>query len=296
MALEKIKNELWFREELYPNFAQLVKVSKVIVEKITKDKRGKALQKFLILKTSRFGKMLVLDEIIQLSEADEKYYHEPLVHCAFFSHPNPKNILIIGGGDGGVLREALKHSVSSVDLVEIDRDVIELIRKHMPEIAGSSWNDARLKIYIQDGSLFIQKTKKKYDVIIIDSPDPIGPAKILFQASFYINCKKNLSSRGIIIRQTGSSVLQPEEMPSNFRQMEELFPEVQVFLTAVPTYVGGYFTFVAASLQKGMFSRALPHLEKRFKKLKLKTDWYTPKMHKSSMVLPRELESSLKKK
>ncbi len=295
MALEKKKNEYWFKEELYSDYSQSIKVSKILAKKITKNKKGKKLQELLILDTPRFGKMLTLDGAVQLTEVDEKYYHEPLTHCALFSHPDPKNILIIGGGDGGILRELIKHPVDSIALVDIDREVIELTKKYMPDFAGNSWDDKRLKIYVEDGANFVKTTKKKYDVIILDTPDPIGPALSLFKTTFYLNCKKVLSPSGIIIRQTGSSLLQPEEMPSNFRQMEELFPEVKVFLTAVPTYVGGYFTFVAASPKKGIFRKALPQLGKRFKKLKLDTCWYTPQMHKAAMILPRELESSLKK-
>ncbi|MDO8424473.1 MAG: polyamine aminopropyltransferase [bacterium] len=295
MSLEKIKKEYWFKEELYPDYNQSIKVSKIFAEKITRDEKGKPLQKLLILETPRFGKMLVLDEIVQLTEADEKYYHEPFVHVSLLSHPNPKNILIIGGGDGGILRETVKHKINSIDLVDIDGDVIKFVRKYMPDFAGKAWEDPRLKVHIKDGAKFVKETKKKFDVIIIDSPDPVGPAKSLFQTKFYLDCKKVLSSGGIIIRQTGSSILQPEEMPSSFRQMEELFPEVQVFLTALPTYVGGYFTFVAGCLEKGLFKKALPRLNQRFKKLKIPTDWYTPQMHKASMILPRELQSSLKK-
>ncbi|MBT9169457.1 MAG: Polyamine aminopropyltransferase [Syntrophomonadaceae bacterium] len=295
MVLEKIKNELWFREKLYSDVAQSVKVAKVLVQRITRDREGKPLQKLLILDTPRFGKMLILDGTVQLTETDEKYYHEPLAHCALFSHVNPKDVLIIGGGDGGLLREVVKHPVNSITLVDIDREVIELTKKYLPDFAGNSWDDKRLKIYIEDGAIFVKKTKKKYDIIILDTPDPIGPALSLFKTTFYLNCKKILAPAGIIIRQTGSSILQPEEMPSNFRQMEELFPEVKVFLTAVATYIGGYFSFVAASTEKGIFKKSLSQINKRFNKLKLKTEWYTPNMHKASMILPRELADSLKK-
>lgn len=295
MALEKINNELWFKEELFPDVAQMIKVSKVLARRKTKDSKGKFLQDLLVLDTQRFGKMLVLDGIVQFTEADEKYYQEPLVHCALFSHPNPKNVLVIGGGDGGVLREIIKHPVKSIDLVDIDKEVIDLVRKYVPEMAGDSWDNARLKVHIQDGAVFIKKTKKKFDAIIIDSPDPIGPAASLFKTSFYLDCKKILSPKGVIIRQTGSSVFQPEEMPSSFRQMEEMFPEVQPFITSVATYIGGYFSFVAASMEKGTFKKSLGRIQKRFNDLKLKTEWYTPNMHKASMVLPRELADSLKK-
>lgn len=295
MALEEKKNELWFYEDLYPDFTQAIKVSKVLFKKTTRNRKGKPLQKLLILDTPRFGRMLVLDNILQFTELDEKYYHEPLVHCALFSHPNPKKILIIGGGDGGALREVVRHPVKSVDLVEIDKEVIEAVRTYLPDFADKAWEDKRVKVHIEDGDKFIKNKKKKYDVIILDTPDPVGPAKPLFQTSFYLACKKALSPNGIVIRQTGSSILQPEEMPSNFRQMEELFPEVKVFLTAIATYVGGYFTFVAASPKKGIFLKSLSSLRERFKKIKLETLWYTPSMHKAAIILPRELESSLKK-
>ena len=292
MALEKIKNELWFREELYPNFSQALKVSKVLFSKISRDKKGKTIQKILIFDNLRFGRVLALDNIVQFTELDEKYYHEPLVHCSLFSHPNPNHILIIGGGDGGALREVVKHPVKSIDLVDIDKDVITLTKKYFPDFTQNAWHDPRLKIHIEDGADFVKKTKKKYDVIILDTPDPVGPAIPLFKTGFYLDCKKILAPEGILMRQTGSSILQPEEMPSNFRQMQELFPEVQVFLTSVPTYVGGYFTFVAAALKKGLFSKPI---KKRFNKLKLETAWYTPQMHKASTILPRELEGSLLK-
>lgn len=295
MALEKIKNQYWFKEELYPDYAQTFKVSKILAKKTTKDRKGKTLQKLFILETPRFGKMLVLDDIVQLTEVDEKYYHEPLAHCALFTHPDPKNVLIIGGGDGGLLREVIKHNVRSIELVDIDRDVINLMRKYMPDFAGRAWNDKRLKTYVEDGAKFVKKTRRHYDVIILDTPDPVGPAVPLFKTDFYLDCKKILAQNGVIIRQTGSSLLQPEEMPSNFRQMEELFPEVRVFLTAMSTYIGGYFTFVAATNKKGMFRKSLPQIKKRFKKLKIQTGWYTPQIHKASMILPRELEGSLKK-
>ena len=295
MALEKIKNQYWFREELYSDYAQTFKVSKILARKTTRDRKGKALQKLLILETSRFGKMLALDDIVQLTEVDEKYYHEPLAHCALFTHPDPKNVLIVGGGDGGLLREVVKHPVRTIEVVDIDKDVIDLTKKYMPDFAGKAWQDKRLKIYIEDGAKFVRKTKKRYDVILLDTPDPVGPAIPLFKTAFYLDCQKILAPNGVIIRQTGSSLLQPEEMPSNFRQMEELFLEARVFITAVPTYVGGYFTFVAAANKKGMFRKSLPLLKKRFQRLKIQTSWYTPQIHKASMILPRELEGSLKK-
>jgi spermidine synthase len=172
--------------------------------------------------------------------------------------------LIIGGGDGGLLREVRKHPLESITLVDIDKDVIELTKKYIPELAENSWNDKRLKIFTENGADFVKKTKEKYDVVFLDTPDPMGPAKSLFGENFYIDCKKILSKEGIIIRQTGSLFLQQEEMPANLRQMKKIFGESKVFLTAVPAYIGGYFTFVASCPQKNIFEKAVPEIEKRF--------------------------------
>lgn len=293
MALKKIKNDLWFCEDLFGDVSQLIRVEKVLFKKTTRGDNGEKLQELLILKTHRFGKMLSLDGIVQLTQADEKYYHEPFAHCALFFHPNPKKILIIGGGDGALLRETRKHSVEAITLVDIDKDVIELTKKYIPEIAGNSWEDKRLKIFTEDGAKFVKNTKEKYDIIFLDTPDPIGPAKSLFQDDFYRDCSKIISNGGIIMRQTGSSVFQPEEMPINFRQMENFFGKATVFLTAVPTYIGGYFTFVAASKRKNIFKKSLKEIEKKFKKTKLETKWYTPEMHLASMALPGEIKQKI---
>ncbi len=294
MALRKIKDELWFKEDLFPDVAQEIKISKILFRKTTKNKKAEILQELLIANTPRFGKMMAIDGAIQFTQADEKYYHEPFAHCTLFSHKNPKNVLIIGGGDGGILREVVKHPVRAIDLAEIDKTVIDMTKKYVPELAGNSWNDARLNIIIDDGAEFVRTASKKYDVILVDSPDPVGVAKSLFQKEFYLNCKKVLAPGGIVMRQTGTAVLQLEEMPMNFRHMQKLFSEVKVFLTAVATYAGGYFSFVAASNKKGTFDVALPLLKKRFNKMKIQTNWYTPEMHQASMVLPRDLARSIK--
>ncbi len=298
MGLVKRNGKQWFREELFDGVALEYGVNKVLVAKETRDRKGKRLHSLNILATQAFGNALTLDDATQTTEGDEAYYHEVL-HCAANSCARPpKNILLIGC-DGGMLREALKHNPRHVDAVDIDQKVIDLVKKHIPSIPADAWNDARVRLTIADGARFAQRArrrKKRYDLIVVDSPDPKGPAVSLFKTTFYLDLSKILAQGGVLIRQTGSSILQPDEMPSNYRQMREIFSkgDVQVFTTSVATYIGGYFTFVAASHEPGRFKKALRTLDQRAKKLPLDSfRWYSPAMHRASMALPAELERTL---
>ncbi|MFH0837155.1 MAG: spermidine synthase, partial [Candidatus Aenigmatarchaeota archaeon] len=191
MGFENINGEQWFREELYNDVAQSLKVK----EKLVEDQSfldGKKLQDIVIIDTERYGKVLILDGIFQTSEKDEIFYHEPLVHFPMFSHPSPKRILIIGGGDGGIMREVLKHKIDHVDLVDIDGKVIEYTKKFMPSLPGSAFDDPRAETHVEDGFKFVARCVKeniKYDVVIVDSPDPVGPAVSLFSREFYLDIK-----------------------------------------------------------------------------------------------------------
>jgi S-adenosylmethionine/arginine decarboxylase-like enzyme len=177
------------------------------------------------------------------------------------------------------------------------------MQKYIPSIPQDSFSDPRARLTIADGADFVRLAKKKgkkYDLVIIDSPDPVGPAKSLFRTSFYLDVSSVLSPDGIVIRQTGSSILQSDEMPANFRQMEAVFAEVQGLATSVPTYIGGYFTFVAASHKKGIFREALKSLDSRFKRgfsetVKNSLDWYSPETHRAAMALPAEVKRAIDK-
>lgn len=297
MGFEIINGEEWFREELYKDTALSIKVRERIVEHDS-EKDGKKLQNIVIIDTERYGKVLILDGIFQTSEKDEFFYHEPLVHFAMFSHPNPKKILIIGGGDGGALREVLKHKIDYVDIVEIDKMVVELVCKFMPSLPRGAFSDSRVRMYFEDGFKFVEnasKENKKYDVIIVDSPDPVGPAISLFSREFYLNVKKILGDDGIVIRQAGSMFLQEEEMSTNFRHMKEIFQEVCVFSSDVPLYHGGKFSFLAASNEFGAFRKDLEELRKKYNESKIETIYYSPDIHIASMHLPQYVQNSLSK-
>jgi spermidine synthase len=275
MALIKKANELWFFEELYRDLSYGFKVSKVVVPEI-----DTGFQKLMILETDRLGKVLVLDGIVQLTEEDEGIYHEWITHWPLFSLPKPaQHVLIIGGGDGGVAREVLKHKyIKTVTMVEIDKMVIDFCFKHMNSVPNGVYDDPRFKVIIGDGAEVIRSTKKKFDVIIIDSTDPIGPAKSLFNTSFYKSVYKALVSGGIAIHQTGSLILQPYECPGSWRQMERIFDDVRVVQITNVSYMGGPFSLTAGSKGKEVFKRASRNAIKAYKESGIKTSWYAPEI------------------
>ncbi|MGB8953196.1 MAG: polyamine aminopropyltransferase [Candidatus Aminicenantales bacterium] len=271
----KKKKEHWFFEELYPDISYGFKVTQVIIPEM-----DTGFQKLMILESDRLGRVLILDRIVQLTEEDEKIYHEWIAHWPLFSLARPaQHVLIIGGGDGGVAREVLRHkSIQSVTMVEIDRMVIDLCRKHLPSVSEGVYDDPRFKLIIGDGAEVIRSVKGKYDVIIIDSTDPIGPAKSLFNTSFYESVYEALVEGGIAIHQTGALILQPFECPGSWRQMEVTFDAVQVVQFSNVSYMGGPFSLTAGSKGKKVFQRAARNAENAYKKSGLKTSWYSPKI------------------
>jgi len=273
MGLIKKGKELWFFEDLYTDTTYGFKVSKVIVPEI-----DTGFQKLMILETDRFGRVLVLDGIVQLTEEDEGIYHEWIAHWPVFSLNKPaKHVLIIGGGDCGVAREVLRHkSVQRVTMVEIDKVVCDLCRKHMPSVCAGVYEDPRFKLIIGDGAEVIRKMKGKCDVIVIDSTDPIGPAQSLFNTDFYQSVYDALVEGGITIHQTGALILQPFEAPGSWRQIERSFDDVRVVQFANVSYMGGPFSLTAGSKGRGVFKNAERNAHKAYKKAGFKTSWYSP--------------------
>ena len=273
MGLIKKGKDLWFFEELYTDTTYGFKVNRVIVPET-----DTGFQKLMILETDRFGRVLVLDGIVQLTEEDEGIYHEWISHWPIFSLNKPaSHVLIIGGGDCGVAREVLKHrSVRKVTMVEIDRLVLELCREHMPAVCEGVYEDSRFHLIIGDGAEVIHDLKGKCDVIIIDSTDPIGPAKSLFNTAFYQSVYDALSDGGIAIHQTGALILQPFECPGSWRQMERTFDDVRVVQFTNISYMGGPFSLTAGSKGRDVFKRADRNAKKRFKEAAIRTSWYSP--------------------
>ncbi len=277
---------MWFYENLYPDVKIGIK-GECIYQKRT------PYQNMKIYATSRFGKVLALDGAIQTTEKDEFIYHEMLTHPVLFLHPNPKKVLVIGGGDGGAIREILKHNIEKVCLVEIDKEVIEITKKYLKKICSRSLSDKRVKIVVDDGANFIKKIQEKFDIAIIDSPDPIGPAKVLFSKKFYTNVYSILKNKGIMIRQSGSTMLQKEELKINYKILNKIFPYVTVQLAAIPTYIGGFFSFLIASKSINPQQPNIKNIEKKIKRLGLKTNYYNSYIHKGSILLPTYIKELL---
>jgi spermidine synthase len=275
MGLVKRNKDLWFYEDLYTDITYGFKVSRVLV-----DLMDTGHQELMILDTDRFGRVLILDGIIQLTEEDEGIYHEWITHWPLFSLLRPaRNILIIGGGDGGVAREVFRHkSVTSVTMVEIDSVVIDKCREFMPSVCEGVWNDKRLHLIIGDGAEIIKSLKSKFDVVIIDSTDPIGPAKTLFSTDFYQAVYESLVKGGIAIHQTGSLILQPSECPASWRQIERAFDDVRVVQFSNFSYVGGPFSLTAGSKGRKVFPRAPQHAGRAFKNSGITCRWYSPQI------------------
>ncbi|MBN1224658.1 MAG: polyamine aminopropyltransferase [Candidatus Aminicenantes bacterium] len=273
MGLIKKGRKLWFFEELYSDITYGFEVSKVIVPET-----DTGLQKMMILETDRLGRVLILDGIVQLAEEDEGIYHEWIAHWPLFALPEPADhVLIIGGGDGGVAREVLRHNyIKKVTMVEIDKVVVDLCREHMPSVSEGVFDDPRFELIIGDGAEIIRKLKGKCDVVIIDSTDPIGPAKSLFNTSFYESVKDALKDQGITIHQTGALILQPFEAPGSWRQIERTFDDVRVVQFANVSYLGGPFSLTAGSKGKHLFRNAERNAKKNFKRFGIKMNWYTP--------------------
>ncbi len=203
-------------------------------------------QKIEVIENEYFGKILLLDDLVQTTEKDEFFYHEMLVHPAFVVHPSPRRILIIGGGDGGGLKEVLRYPIEEVTLVEIDPLVIEASKKFLPWLSSCS-RDERVELIIRDGREFIQKEDHKFDIVIVDSSDPVGPSLRLHHEGFYRELKDCLGPQGIVVAQVGSPFYQLEAIATKYASFKEIFDFARFYLAPVPTYPGGSWCYVFLS-------------------------------------------------
>ena len=194
-----------------------------------------------------FGNVLTLDGLMMVTERDEFFYHEMISHIPLIAHNNPENILVIGGGDGGTVREVLKHkSVKSVDMCEIDGMVIEASKRFLPTIA-SKLDDPKVTVYVEDAIEFIKNKKNCYDVVLIDSTDPMGPGEGLFTEEFYTNVKNSLKSGGIVVPQSESPFANVVEMGKMYKLLRKVFKNVAPYCGPIPTYPGGYWSWAFCS-------------------------------------------------
>ena len=267
----------WF-VEYYNGSGLMIRVRKKLVER-------NGVQKGVIIETESFGRMLVIDGKIQLSEFDEVFYHEMLVHVPMLSVENPRRVAIIGGGDGGALREVLKHDVAEAVLVDIDRNVIDLCREYIG-IDGGAFEDDRVSVEIMDGKEFLSSCGR-FDVIIVDSTDPVGVSDTLFDREFFELAVKKCD---VICMQSQSPLVQKEYFLTLLKNSAP-FEKRAVYISCIPTYPLGLWSFIIG----GKFS--FEDLDKRFERINGKTRHYNPDVHRGAFALPewlvKEVESCI---
>lgn len=270
-------SEQRYLETLHPSWGQSFIMDEVLFENKT------AHQHLIIFSNAQWGRVMALDGVIQTTERDEFIYHEMLTHVAMMAHPNPQRVLIIGGGDGGILREVLKHTgVKQVTQVEIDEAVVSLCREYFPNHSQGAYDDPRLNLVIGDGVDVVNQTKDTFDVVISDSTDPLGPGEVLFSSRFYQGVKTCLAEGGVFVAQNGVSFLQSDEVKTSAQRLALSFNQRGFYTVAVPTYVGGVMTLAWASDSVDLPSR-LP------RQVELATRYYTPALHQACFALPRYL-------
>ena len=274
--------EMWIKEGQIEDAAMTYKIKETLVRKQTE------YQDLAIVDSYFFGRMLLLDGIVQTTINDEYVYHEMISHIPLFTHPNPKKVLIVGGGDGGAIREVLKHpTVKKAVLCEIDRCVVEECKKFLPEIS-CALDDPKCEIFIGDGIKYVHEHKNEFDVIIVDSTDPFGAAEGLFGGSFYKELSECLTDDGIFVAQTETPFYLPEVVKKVFNDAKAVFPLTKLFMAAIPTYTGGYWSFTLGSKKYD------PEEADLSKDIELDTKYYTKKIHKASFVLPKYVEDLIR--
>jgi len=285
-----VKKDRWFFEEEVPYDVSETRIGIRVKKKLYSG--NSPFQKIEAYDTYPYRRILALDGILQTSEKDEFVYHEMLCQVPMFLHKNPKRVLIVGGGDGGSLEEILKHKVEKVWMVEIDKKVIEVSRKYLPSISKGAFSDKRAEVIIEDGKEFIKRHENFFDIIILDLSDPKGPAKDLISLNFYKRVKKALRKNGMVSIQSGSFTCQPELVSTILKRIKKIFPFAEIRRAVVPSYQAGEYSFTvgsATNLKKITFK----DIDKKYKKLKLNLEYYSPEIHFVSKILPKYLRDRI---
>jgi spermidine synthase len=271
----------WVPETLYEHFSFSFRASNVLYENQTEH------QHLILFENEFFGRVMMLDGIIQLTERDEFIYHDMMAHMAMFALEAPERVLIIGGGDGGVLREVLRHpSVVQAVLCEIDESVLDLSKRFLGFVSRGAFEDPRAHVVIADGTRYVAETDQRFDVIIVDSTDPIGPAKVLFTHEFYADCKRALKPGGVLVVQSGLPFMQGPLLHDISTKMASLFADHAAYILTTPTYIGGPISATWASDDPAKRAVPLSALRARYDASGMSTDYYTPELHAAAFALP----------
>jgi spermidine synthase len=274
----------WLNETLYPFWGQRFAVKRELAHVVS------PFQDIVIFESESHGRVMVLDGCIQITEADEFTYQEMLAHVPLLAHGDAKRVLIIGAGDGGVLRRVLLHrNVEHAVMVEIDGDVIRLAKEFLPDIAAGAWNDPRAEVIVGDGIAYVRDAPDaSFDVIIVDSTDPAGVGEVLFSDEFYRNCARILTQRGVIVNQCGVPFMQGEELRETSQRRRRFFAHVSAYVVAVPTYVGGLMTLGFASKDAAALGHDAHTIRARAEVQGVlgTSSYWTPHIHVGSFHLP----------
>ena len=277
--------ELWFSERHTKGVKFSIKVDRQLFTGHSE------FQRIDIFDSKEFGRFLALDGYMMLTEKDEFIYHEMIVHVPMAVHPNVKKVLVIGAGDGGVIRELCRYeTIETIDMVEIDELVVEVSKKYLPTTA-CCFDDPRLNIYYQDGLKFVRTKENEYDLIIVDSTDPFGPGEGLFTREFYGNCFKALKEDGILVNQHESPYYEEyaRGMKRAHKRIKECFPVCRVYQAHIPTYPSGHWLFGFASKKYDPLNADI----EKWNDLGLKTKYYNTDLHKGCFALPNYVKEML---
>lgn len=281
----------WLNETLYPGWGQRFRVTRELA-RVQSD-----FQDIVVFESESHGRVLVLDGAIQITEGDEFVYQEMLTHVPLLAHGNAKRVLIIGAGDGGVLRRVLEHStVEKAVMCEIDGEVVRLSKEFLPSIAGDAWTNPRGEVIIGDGIDYVRRAPDaSFDVIIVDSTDPIGVGEVLFTDEFYQNSARILTEGGLIVNQCGVPFMQADELRETSLRRRQFFPHVGAYVAAVPTYVGGFMTLGWAGKQPGIATVDVATIRARAETAGIlgHTRYWTPEVHFSAFQLPPYISEHL---
>jgi len=276
-----------FKERLHKGYAQAMELAgKPLVDEKSQ------YQHIKIFDTVANGRVMTLDDIVQITTRDESAYAEMLTHLPMFEHSKVERVMIVGGGDLSIADEALKHpKVKEVVLVDIDGRVVELCKKHFKAINAKAFKDARLTIEIADAFEYLGRpeSKARFDLIVADRPDPVGPGKALFGETFYDRIKRALKPGGFATFQTGVPFYQPWEITEALKELSQFFPQSGLYLTVVPTYIGGFMALSWAGKGKGKklgTPQGVTRAKAAFKRSKIQTDYYNADVHAAAFALP----------
>jgi spermidine synthase len=275
----------WHEETLYPDVREALKIDEELY-------RGRtAFQDVCFFRNGAMGTVMTLDGVVQTTEADEFIYHEMLVHPPLLAHGEARRVLVIGGGDGGCAREVLRHPIERLVMVELDGEVVELSKRFLPGLSDGAFDDKRLQLVIGDGAEFVARSEESFDVIIVDSTDPVGPGLVLFQEPFYEHCRRLLGGRGILVSQNGVPFFQRGEYDSTGATRARLFRFSGFYFVGVPTYFGGAMALGWGSDALDLPRRDAGAIDERYRDWGQVPRFYNPVIHQAALAVPNYLKA-----